>query len=373
MEKIEIAEYFEEVETEAEYNGYYYSVAEAISITVLGSLCGLKNVSQIHQWAENERIREFLKEKFSIERIPCYYWLLSLLKMVKPESLNKCLKKWAEAYLPKDRQGITIAMDGKTVRSTEKMQRYDSPLHIISAQLSEMGITFASKSVSGKSNEIPAVQELLKELDIQGCLVVADALNCQKGTASVIVERQGDYLLNVKDNQPTLKRDIEEYIQDKTLRKTMETACRKEKSRDRLETRTAFVTSDIDWLEGRQAWANMACIGAICTEMDRQGKKTSEWHYYISSRPLNAQELLHHARMEWAVESMHWLLDVHYDEDFCRIVNETIQLNLNMLRKFSLSLLKQYKSRTSSKMALSKMMLNCLLDPKYLLLVTDQN
>lgn len=78
-----------------------------------------------------KRIQEFLKEKFLIERIPCYYWLLSLLKLVRPESLNNCLKKWAEVYLPEDWRGITLAVDGKAMRSTETMQRYDSPLHII--------------------------------------------------------------------------------------------------------------------------------------------------------------------------------------------------------------------------------------------------
>ncbi|MCI8770696.1 MAG: ISAs1 family transposase, partial [Lachnospiraceae bacterium] len=85
-------------------------------------------------------------------------------------------------------------------------------------------------------------------------------------------------------------------------------------------------------------------------------------HYYISSRKLSAAELLHHARMEWAVETMHWLLDVHYGEDYCRIENRTIQQNLNLLRKFSISLLKQYKVRISSKRAMSKIMLDCLLE-----------
>ena len=121
-------EIFEEVETEREYNGYYYSVTEAISIVVLGSLCGLKNVSQIHQWAENERTREFLKEKFAIKRIPCYYWLLSLLKMVKPESLNRCLNCWVSSIMPKKREGLSVAVDGKTIRSTEKMKEHLQPL-----------------------------------------------------------------------------------------------------------------------------------------------------------------------------------------------------------------------------------------------------
>ena len=168
MEKQKLVEYFEEVETIQEYNGYFYRIPEAISIVVLGSICGLRNISQIHQWAESDKVAGFMKEKFGIEHIPCYYWLLSLLKLVKPESLNKCLMKWAETMLPENRRGLTVSLDGKTIRSTGKMESYDSPLHIVSAQISELGITFASKSVDGKSNEIPAVQQLIAGLNFQG-------------------------------------------------------------------------------------------------------------------------------------------------------------------------------------------------------------
>jgi hypothetical protein len=94
----------------------------------------------------------------------------------------------------------------------------------------------------------------------------------------------------------------------------MDCAQTSEKSRDRMEKRTAYVTTDIGWMNEKSKWKNLACIGAIKTESERKGEKTEEWHYYISSRPLTAPELLHHARMEWAVETMHWLLDVHFEE-----------------------------------------------------------
>ena len=216
--------------------------------------------------------------------------------------------------------------------------------------------------MEGKSNEIPAVQQLIDELDIRDCLVTADALNCQRETAEAIIRGKGDYLLDAKGNQPVLEGEIREYVQDESLRKTMDCTSTTEKSRDRVETRTAYTTADIGWLYGREKWKNLCCIGAIKTEFERKGVKTEEWHYYISSRTLTSLELLHHARMEWAVETMHWLLDVHYGEDYCRIENRTIQQNLNLLRKFSLSLLKQYKARNSSKRAMSKIMLDCLLE-----------
>lgn len=236
-----ITQYFEEVETTKEYNGYFCSVAEAITIVILGSICGLKNISQIHQWADSNKVKEFLKEKFAISTVPCYYWLLCLLKLVKPESLNHCFIKWAESMMPEKKVGLTIAMDGKTIRSTGKMCRYESPLHIVSAQVSELGMTFAQKCTDSKSNEIPAVQELLEELDISGCIVVADALNCQKKTAAAVIAGKGDYLLCAKDNHETLKNDIEEYVQDETLRKGMETAVTQEKNRGRIEKRTALL------------------------------------------------------------------------------------------------------------------------------------
>lgn len=358
-----ITQYFEEVETTKEYNGYFCSVAEAITIVILGSICGLKNISQIHQWAASDRVTEFLKAKFGIENVPCYYWLLCLLKLVKPESLNRCFIRWAETVLPEKLDGLTISLDGKTVRSTGHMSSYESPLHIVSAQISELGMTFAQKSVDGKSNEIPAVQELIEQLEISGCIVVADALNCQKKTARAVIAGSADYLLCAKDNQETLKKDIEDYVQDEVSRKSMERESKTEKSRNRIEKRTAYITDDIEWLPNKDEWEGLRSIGAVHTEFEVKGVKTEEWHYYIASRKLTAGELLHHARMEWSVETMHWLLDVHFEEDHCRVEDKNVQQNLNMLRKVAINLIKKYKERSASKRAISKIMLDCLLDP----------
>lgn len=139
-------------------------------------------------------------------------------------------------------------------------------------------------------------------------MVVADALNCQKETAEIIIEKEANYLLCVKDNHPNLKKDIEDFVQDEMIQNTMESISKTEKNYGRIEIRTAYVSSEIEWLEQKQEWKNFCCIVAIHTEFESKKGKSNEWHYYISSRPLTADELLHHARMEWAVESMHWLL-----------------------------------------------------------------
>ena len=149
MGKEFIWEYFEEEEY-AGYDGYYYMVAEAITLIIVGSLCGLRNTRRIWQWATNDKIKGLLKEEFQICRVPSYYWLMSLLKMVKPESMNKCFNAWIKSMLPEDK-ALTIAVDGKTVCSTKKMKNCSTPLHIVSAQLGELGLTYAQETVDDKS------------------------------------------------------------------------------------------------------------------------------------------------------------------------------------------------------------------------------
>ena len=264
MEKTyEIKEYFIDVETTEEYKGYFCSVGEALTIVILGTLCGLRNGSQIHQWASNDRIKEFLHKHFGIEKIPCYYWMLCLLKLIDPKSLNKCFMNWVRSLLPDEIKHLTLSFDGKTIRSTGKMSKNESALHIVSAHIAQLGVTFAQTAVTEKSNEIPAVRELIDMLDIEGCMVVADAMHCQKETAAAIAKKKADYLLNVKDNQEELKQHIEDYVQDTGLRQSMETAVTLEKNRGRIEKRQAFITDDIDWFYSKNDWAGLTCIGAI--------------------------------------------------------------------------------------------------------------
>jgi predicted transposase YbfD/YdcC len=276
-----------------------------------------------------------------------------------------------QTLIPEETTGLTVSMDGKTIRSTEKMDKYSHPLHIVSAHIAQLGITFAQQTVEGKSNEIPAVRELIELLKVEGCMIVADALHCQKETAKVIVERKADYLLSVKDNQPTLKKDIEDYVLEKTLRENMNTFTSCEQNSGRIERRVAFTTCDVEWLYGKDEWTKLSCIGAVNTRFTTKKGTTNEWHYYISSRKLTAEELLMHARMEWSVETLHWLLDVHFGEDFCRVEDENVQQSLNILRKVVLNGLRSFKVKSNLKRPLSKIMFDCLLDSENLLTILD--
>ena len=371
-ENINILHYFSALETKQEHKGYYYSVEEAVVIVILGLMCGLKNIRQIQQWASHEHVTRFLQEEIGIQKIPCYYWMLYLLALVNPESLSRCFTEWVKSMCQGKGRDFTVSVDGKTIRSTKKEGSKKSPLHIVSAQIAEMGMTVAQKTVDDKSNEIPAVQELLETMELRGCMVVADAMHCQKETARIITEKEADYLLEAKGNQKLLKEEIADYVHDEALRKEMDTACTKEKNRGRIECRTAYITTDIAWLSCRKEWPGLKSIGAIHKKCTEGEKTTEEWHFLISSRQLNAKELLEHARKEWSVETMHWLLDVNFGEDFCRVLNDNVQKNLNILRKAAINLLRRHKERTGSKQAFTGMMLGCLMEPRRLLAILSE-
>ena len=193
-----LTQYFIDVETTEEHDGYVISIPQVLMIVIMGSICGLKNISQIHQWASTDHVTAYLIEKFGIKKLPTYFWLSHLFSLVKPDSLNECFIHWMQSLFNEGLEGLTVSFDGKTARSTQKMKD-GKPLHIVSAYVGNLRLTIGQVAVGDKTNEIPAVRELIEILDLKGALVVADALNCQKETAAAIIDAEADYLLNVKD------------------------------------------------------------------------------------------------------------------------------------------------------------------------------
>jgi predicted transposase YbfD/YdcC len=363
MEKLDLVSYFGQVETSREHNGYMHSIGRMLTIVILGTLCGLTDIEEIHQWAKNQRIKGFLSENFAIYTIPSCVHLRNLISIILPESLNEYFMNWTRTLLPEFLDDLTIAFDGKTIRSTGNMSEYEKPLHILSAYLAEKGLVLGQKTVAKKSNEIPAMQELLKLIDVRGCMVVADALHCQTKTAGTIINSGGDYLLSVKSNQETLENDIADYVQDEELRIKMDSMTTIEKNGGRIEQRIAFISYDVSWMTTHlKNWQGLSCFCAINRRFTYNGETSNEWHYYISSRKLTLEELLKYARNEWSIESMHWLLDVHFDEDSCRLRDSNANQNMNMVRKIVLNYLRTYKNESGTKLPFSRLMFACLLD-----------
>ena len=227
-----------------------------------------------------------------------------------------------------------------------------------------MNLVIGSVNRATVTDEITAFRELLDLLDMSSAVVVADALHCNQKSAKAVITAKADYLFVVKDNVPALKADIELFFQEISTpsHRTIE------KNGGRIETRTAYATSNIDWLTpNHPTWKNLSTIGAIHREFEKSGQKSSEWHYYISSATLNPKQLLHHARLEWAVESLHWLLDVHFAEDKTKVWDMNVQKLLNITRKIALNLARIYKTKNCKpNTALSDLLKRNLFDIEHL-------
>jgi predicted transposase YbfD/YdcC len=361
---MKLIEEMKEAVKEIKYEGYYYKLSEVVEIMILGLLCQNKTLAEIHMWATSKHVKEMLKYELGIKYIPCYSHLCNLAGMIDSNELNKMFMGFFEK-LVQTVVGKTIAIDGKTVCSTANMKHYSEALHIVSAFVVENGITIGQLAVDEKRNEIPAVQELIRLLNIEGATVVTDALNCQKKTAKEILKAKADYVFSVKKNHKNLYEDIAEMIEFKQSdiveqhNAPLDSVTKTEKGHGRIEKRTAVVTHEVEWLESRDKWAGLQTIGAI--------KTPAETRYYISSRKLSAGELLTLTRQEWAVEAMHWQLDVIFDEDNSTIHDKNTQITLNILRKTVLNLVKTVRDEFYPRLNMVNVMRKCLLDSDFLL------
>jgi len=349
-----------------DYKGYWYNLSHIVEVLILGLLSRLQTLEDIHEWAKSRYAKEMLQREFGIRRLPCYSHFTVLVGMIDSNELNKIFMEIFQK-LVNGLTGKTVAIDGKTICSTANMKDYKSALHIASAFVVQHGITIGQLAADAKSNEIPAVQELIRLLDIEGATVVADALNCQKKTVDLIVSKGADYVLAVKKNQHNLYDDISEMVDFKRFNKVeerespLEKFTKTEKGHGRIDKRTAYVTLDVEWLLERGNWTGLRSFGAIVTP--------NETRYYISSRALSAEELLNFTRQEWAVESMHWQLDVIYSEDRTTLHKENAQKTLNILRKTALNITRIYRDKFEPKQSLTGIMRKCLFDSEFLLIL----
>lgn len=359
-----IIEEISKVSETVKYRGYYYNLSHIIEIMILALLCRMETLKDIHLWANSKAVSKMLEDQFRIKKLPCYSHFTNLVGMIDSDELNKIFMRFF-SKLVQTVSGKTVSIDGKTICATANMGKYSSPLHIASAFVVENGITIGQIATEAKSNEIPAVQELIKLLNLEGATIVADALNCQKKTVDAVIDSRADYVLAVKKNQPNLYDDIAEMIDFKRFDKVesretpLEKCVKSEKGHGRIDKRTAYVTQDVKWLLERDKWSGLQSIGAIVTE--------SETRYYISSHKLSAEQLLYYTRQEWAVESMHWQLDVIFGEDATTLHEENTQKTLNILRKTVLNIVRTYRDKFEPKSNMSNIMRKCSLDTDILL------
>jgi len=355
----ELEKAMKEVASVTKYNGYFYSINETLIMLISGLLCGLQEIDEIHHWLTSEPTQKMFHKEFRINRFPCRSQFYNILKLVDPEKFKRSFIKWMQGILGQPMENKVVAIDGKTVCGTDKLTKDGTILNVVSAYVSELKLVIGSHECTDKPGERQAFRELLDLLDVKGAIVVADALHCNQKTVNAVIVAGADYIFTVKNNVPALKSQIEDYIKTTEI----QPYTTEEKNGGRIEKRTAYATTSIDWLRGSEKWTNLSTIGAIHREITKNGKTSSEWHYYISSASLDSAQLLNHVRLEWGVESMHWLLDVHYTEDKTRVWDMNVQKLLNISRKIALNLINLFKSANNQpKTPLSRIMRNNLFD-----------
>lgn len=365
--------YFELVDDVRSQAHITYKLSDILFLIVCGMIAGCNDLEIIIEFGE-EKI-EFFKKHTELESIPCLSTLSNILKIIKAEHLELCLYGIFSNVLKTDIK-ITekeISIDGKTICSTATMKEHERPMHIITALLVDNSLSLGQKTVESKSNEIPAVRELLDELDIKGAVVTMDAMHCQKETAEKVIENGGDYVLQLKANQGKFYEDVYAMFEEKYMDITdkdceYEIYSTLEKSHGRIEKRTCYVLNEISFFTDYLAeWTGLKKIFAVKREIEKDGNKTTEISCYLSSKNASAEKLLSYTRKHWQVESFHWLLDMNYDEDESRVINKNSQTCLNILRKYSISILKKYiENHNVKRKALSANMRKCMLNEQYL-------
>jgi len=339
-----------------------HKLVNILILLMCAVLCGMDSVKSIAEYGRNKG--EFFQKHFGFSRTPLEATLSRVLAVIDVRRVGEIILEIMQEFIGMNFE--TIAVDGKAIRSTCGNNAKEK-LHILTAYAVENGLCLAQRQVSEKTNEIPVFREMLDVLDIRGKTITSDAMGCQKDTVAKIIEKEGNYCIGLKGNQCTLHDDVRLYFEKLTDKKLYEIATTSEKSRDRYEKRTCYVFNDISWLEQKPEWAGLESVLAIRRDIERKGVISSETLYYISSLKTTPEEFLKTVRKHWAIESLHWCLDVVFNEDACLLQNTNAQLNLNLWRKFALTLHKNFKKRTQSKKSMKSIMFSSLLNDNLLL------
>ena len=363
-----IGSYFESLSDPRHTRNRKHLLVDIVVIAVCGILCGSDGPTAIHRWADNRR--DWLKQFLSLANgIPSRDCIRRLLMALKPEAFQGCFQDWLAQAIQTDNSGLKrlIAIDGKTCRGSHDAAKQLGPLHIVSAWASEEGIALGQVATEAKSNEITAIPELLKQIELKDSLITIDAMGCQKDIARDIVDGGGDFVIGLKDNQPKLREAIETHF-DKHLELDLEYLQYRshetsESSHGRIDERSYFLTKIPPDFALKKEWPWIKAIGySLRVTEHADGSETNETRYYILSRYLSGKRFSEAVRGHWGIESMHWVLDVNFREDDSRTRERTLGNNLSWLRRFAVSLLKRHSSKDS----LRGKMIRCSLNSEFL-------
>ena len=356
-----LQKYFGTLPDVRQKNKIKHNLLEIVMMTIYAVMIGCEFWYQISEYCSYQI--DWLRKKLGLKLengVASHDTFQRIFATIDPKEFEKRFVFWVRAVC-KVTKGEFVGIDGKTVRGSRSKEH--SPLHLVSAWAHKNRLVLGQTLTDSKSNEITAIPDLLKLLDLNGCIITIDAMGTQKDIAKNIAQKN-DYVLAVKGNQQALYKDIytyfEETLQNKKLYFDQNSLKTSEKSHGRIEKREYYLSTDIDWLEQKNDWAGLKSIGAVWSETKRNGKVYTEHRYYITTLS-DINSFAEAVRSHWGIEnSLHWCLDAVFREDACKTRNKNVAENFATIRKIVLNILKNYP--TEKTCSLNAKRLRCKLN-----------
>lgn len=316
-----------------------HPLTSILFIVLVATLCGVEDITNMEDWAEiNEA---WLRQYITLPNgIPSHDTIADVLHRLNPKEFAWMLTEWVE-------QGLTsltveqIALDGKTLRGSRTVNEV---VHIVSAYACKGRMVLAQEAVSEKSNEITSALPVLSMLEVEGATITGDAMFCQKDITEFIVASDANYVFSVKDNQPKLHEDLQSSLEGKVLSGELKPLRTLDKDHGRIETRTYYLSSDLDGVRNVKVWHGLAAIGMVESKREIVGKNEApsvERRYFISTIT-DLSKFAELVRGHWSIEnSQHHVLDVQFHEDENQL-SKTAAKNMAVVRRMALNLLRRH-------------------------------
>jgi predicted transposase YbfD/YdcC len=352
----EVIGYFDGLEDPRSTINQKHPLVSVVVIAMMAVLAGAGGPTAIAKWAKLKA--EFLLKVLDLPNgIPRKDVFRRVLCTLKPDAFQHCFVSWLQSLRDQaaEATGVdqpVLAIDGKTSRRSHDHKKGLGALHSVSVWASEFGLSLGQVACAEKSNEITAIPELLRLVDIKGTIITIDAMGTQKAIAAQIIDGKADYVLALKGNQETLHQQVIDYVDEQMKNDFADVPARrhitKETGHGREEIRSYIQMPVPDDLRGMELWKGLKSIGMATLVCVRDGKETTDTRYYISSLPVGVKVFAHAVRSHWGIEnSCHWSLDMTCREDESRIREPHLRENFAWLNRFTLSLLKQHPGKDS--------------------------
>jgi predicted transposase YbfD/YdcC len=342
-------DYFKELPDPRQPGKVIYPLNEVLLLSLLAVLAGAETFCDIARFGEKKLVllRRFLP---FADGAPPHDRLGDIFAALDAKAFQSCFVAWVAALTNTPAQVIAIA--GKTSRRSYQKKGSKEPIHMVSAFAARQRLVLGQVKVNEKSNEIVAIPALLEMMAIEGAVVTIDAMGCQRDIAKKIIDKKADYILALKGNQGTLRDDVEVFANEQKALNFRDTTISTHETVDgdhgRIETRNYTVIHDVGWLQERHNWPGLKGVVMVESQREIDGKITQETRFYITSLVLLANAVGPMIRAHWAIEnSLHWVMDMVFRDDECRIRTKHAPANFATLRHMAHNLFRKASGKDS--------------------------